>query len=78
MKASENKSDFELTKETSYLTLSPSRASYGVCCEDFGKNWPRYNGITLYLNECVRPSDACLNVDGMALPGQVCALFHKG
>ena len=26
----------------------PHRRDMGVCCEDFGENWPLYNGITLY------------------------------
>ena len=35
-------SDFELT----YLALTSEL--WGVCCEDLGENWSRYNGTALY------------------------------
>ena len=25
--------------------------AYSVCCEDFGENWPCYNGAALYIYE---------------------------
>ena len=25
----------------------------GVYCDDFGANWPRYNGTALYINEAI-------------------------
>ena len=37
MTAAKRKSDFKLTSEL-----------WGVCGEDFGENWPRYNGTALY------------------------------
>ena len=27
----------------------PSSLAMGFCCEDFGENWPRYNGTALYM-----------------------------
>ena len=41
------KSAFEFTKDTSYLALKGQL--WGVVCEDFGGNGPRYMGTTLYL-----------------------------
>ena len=36
----EHKLEFRLTKDTPYLTLLGEL--WGVFCEDFGENWPRY------------------------------------
>ena len=47
MTAEEHKSDYELTKDTPYPTLTGEL--WGVCCEDMGENWSCYNGTTLYL-----------------------------
>ena len=41
----ENESDFEHTKDTPYLTLMSEL--WGVYCENFQENWPRYNGTAL-------------------------------
>ena len=46
MRATEHKSDFKLTTDTSYLALMGEL--WGVCCENFEEKGPRYNGITLY------------------------------
>ena len=40
--AAKHKSDIEFTKDTPYLALTVELQ--GVCCEDLGNNWPRYNG----------------------------------
>ena len=45
MAAAERKSDFKLTTDTPYLALTGER--WGVYCEYFGENWPRYNGIVV-------------------------------
>ena len=47
MTAAEHKSDLELTKETSYITLTGKLS--GVCCEDFGENWLFYNDTALCI-----------------------------
>ena len=41
MTAAEYLSDFNLTTDTPQLALM-------VYCEDFGENWPCYNGYALY------------------------------
>ena len=46
MTEAQHKSDFELTKDTPYLT--PTGELWGVYCEDLEENWQRYNGTTLY------------------------------
>ena len=43
----EYKSEFEYTKDTTYLAITGEL--WGVFCEDFGENWPRYNGTVLYI-----------------------------
>ena len=45
MAAAEHKSDTELRKDTPYLALTDEL--WGVCYEDFGENWLRYNGASL-------------------------------
>ena len=49
MKASENKFDFELTKDASYLAFSGEL--WGVSCEDIVscEDRQRYNGIVVYV-----------------------------
>ena len=47
MTVAENESDFNITRDTPYLTLT--RELWGVCCDDLGANWPRYNGTALYM-----------------------------
>ena len=42
----ESESDIRITTDTPYLALTGEL--WGVYCEDFGENWPRYNGTTLY------------------------------
>ena len=44
----ENELDFRITTDSPYLDL-PGYL-WGVLCGDFGVNWPRYNGISLYTN----------------------------
>ena len=46
MPMAERKSNIRLTKGTPYLALTCEL--WGVFCEDFEKNWLRYNGIALY------------------------------
>ena len=42
----ESESDFRITVDTPYLTLTGEL--WGVVfCEDFGENWPHNNGTTL-------------------------------
>ena len=48
MTGAEFKLVFKLTIDTPYLNLMDE--IWGVCCEDFGENWPCYNGTTLYNN----------------------------
>ena len=43
--AAEHQSDFELTTDTPYLTLTGEL--WGVTCEDLGENWLCYNSTTL-------------------------------
>ena len=43
----ECESDIRITIETPYLTLTGEL--WGVYCDDFGENWPRYHGTTLYV-----------------------------
>ena len=47
MTAAESESDF--TTDTLYLALMGEL--WVVFCEDFGENWPRYNGTALYLKQ---------------------------
>ena len=48
MTAAESDSDFRITTDTPYLTLTGEL--WGVFCEDFGENWLLYNGTTaLYI-----------------------------
>ena len=42
----EIESAFRITTGTPYLTLTGEL--WGVYCEDFGENRPRYNGTALY------------------------------
>ena len=44
----ERESDIRITTDTPYLALTGEL--WGVFCEDFGENWPRYNGIALYTD----------------------------
>ena len=43
----EYKSEFEHTRNTPYLAITGEL--WGVFCEDFDGNWPRYNGTALYF-----------------------------
>ena len=43
----ESESDIRITTDTSYLALAGEL--WGVYCEDFEENWPRYNDTSLYL-----------------------------
>ena len=43
----EYKWDFRFTKDTPYLFLTGEL--WSVYCEEFGVNWPRYNGTALYV-----------------------------
>ena len=45
----ESVSDLRITTDTPYLSLMSEL--WGVYCEDFGENWPRYNGIQLYITQ---------------------------
>ena len=48
MTAAERISGLQTHNNTPYLALTGEL--WGVCYEDFEKkNWPRYNGIALYL-----------------------------
>ena len=51
MIVAEHKSHFDLTKDTPCFTLTGEL--WGVCYEEFGENWPRYNDTALYL--CTDP-----------------------
>ena len=44
----ESVSDFRITTDIPYL--APTGELWGVFCEDFGENWPRYNGTALYIS----------------------------
>ena len=44
----EPKSEFDSTKDTTYLALTGEL--WGVFREDFGENWSRYNGTALYIS----------------------------
>ena len=48
MTATECKSDFILTTDTPYLTLTGEL--WGVYYENFEENGPRYNGTALYFD----------------------------
>ena len=43
----ETESDIKITTDTPYLALTGE--IWGVYCEDFGENRPRYNGTALYI-----------------------------
>ena len=45
MTAAEHNLDFELTRNTPYLTLT--NELWDVFCEYFGENWPCYKGTAL-------------------------------
>ena len=45
--AAKQQTDIELTKETPYLALTGE--IWGVYYDTFRENWPRYNGIVLYI-----------------------------
>ena len=62
MTAVERKPDFKLTIDTTYLTLTGEL--WGVYCEDWGENWPRYNDTALYLGN-------------VAVKYQVCAVWRS-
>ena len=47
MTGAELKSDFKFTTDSPYLALTGEL--WGVYCEDFGENWPSYNGTALYV-----------------------------
>ena len=47
MTAAERVSDINLMKDIHNLALTGKLL--GVCCVDFGENWPRYDGAALYL-----------------------------
>ena len=57
MTAAELKSDFKLTTDTPYLTLTGEL--WGVFCEYFAENWPRYKSTALYYMEWDSVSDKC-------------------
>ena len=40
-------SEFWPTKDTPYLALAGEL--WGVFCEDFAENWPRYNDTAMYI-----------------------------
>ena len=44
-KAGIKKSDLKFKTDTPYLTLTGEL--WGICCENFGENWTRYNGTAL-------------------------------
>ena len=46
MTATERKSDFKITTYTPYLTLTGK--VWGIYCENFDENCPRYNDTALY------------------------------
>ena len=43
----ESESDIIITTDTPYLALTGEL--WDAYCEDFGENWPRYNGTALYM-----------------------------
>ena len=47
MTAAERVSDFNLITYTPHLALTGEL--WGIYCEDYGENWPRYNGTALYI-----------------------------
>ena len=47
----ESELDIRITAGTPHLTLTGEL--WGVCCEDFGENWLRYNGTALYLESFI-------------------------
>ena len=47
MTAAEPASDLKLATDTPYLALKGKL--WGVCCEEIGENWQRYNGTALYM-----------------------------
>ena len=49
----ESESDVRITTVTPYLALTDEL--WGVYCEEFGENWPRYNGPALYFVISVTP-----------------------
>ena len=51
MTEAEYESEFEYTKYTPYLILTGEL--WGVSCEEFGENWPRFNGTVLYYLYCL-------------------------
>ena len=65
----ERESDFRISTDTSYLALMGKLAMYiyltltgelrVVYCDDFGENWLRYNGSTLYKMHMLRAVDVC-------------------
>ena len=50
--AAEHESDFKLTMDIPYLTLTGKL--WGVYWEDIGEHWPRYNSIALYIDGLVQ------------------------
>ena len=44
-----NKNMFLCNRPWAYFTLTGEL--WGVYCENFGENWPRYNGPTLYMEQ---------------------------
>ena len=52
MTVAESESDIRITRNAPYLALTGKL--WSVYCEDFGGNWPRYNGTTLYLRDWSR------------------------
>ena len=46
MIVAKGEADIRITTDTPYLALTGE--PWGVSCEDFGENWPRYNGTALY------------------------------
>ena len=47
MTAVQRKSDFKLTTDIPYLTLTGKL--WGVYCEDLGETWQHYNDTTQYV-----------------------------
>ena len=73
MAIAERKSNIRLTKDNPYLALTGEL--WGVFCEDFEENWPRFNGTALYtaimeLPNCVAVKTVAiyLYVDLILLP----------
>ena len=47
MTVAESEADIKITTDTPYLALTGEL--WGLCCEDCGANWPRFDNTTLYF-----------------------------